>query len=233
MPYLEMFTAFKFSTQLGLPQGKVLPSSKRVHQKHTIDITGPQKLLTVQLDVTIDCLSNEAIDMHVLRLPPWTERELGTFMRSKAKSKNLGIVCWAIDSFWDISTKRAAYWHKCETAFARLLPEQTTAGTENTRLVNAAKPNMLSRKDLGRHLGRDMLILKDKHVLLKINWRIEFDWTGEAESCVDAECAVPAVWKEADASDTFRKIPETFSSLLRTKGAFEATRILVALLFSQ
>jgi len=185
-----------------------------------------------QLAVNIDCLSNQVIDMHVLRVPSWAERELGTFMRSKGKEKNLGVVCWAVDSFWDIATKRAAYWHKCEATFAHLLPGRTATEAENGRPLNV-NSSTISRKDLRRHLGRDVLILQDKHVLLKINWRIFFDWTGEAESHVDAECAVPAVWKEANASDAFRKIPETFDSLLRTKGAFEATRIMVALLFLQ
>lgn len=227
-----MFTSFDFSTQLSLPRGKVLPASKRVHQKHTINVTGPQKLLTAQLVVNIDCLSNEIIDMHILRLPSWAERELGTFMRTKAEEKNLGNACWAIDSFWDIATKRAAYWHRCEKAFARLLPGRTAADVENAP-ANSTKSSTLSRKDLSRHLGRDVLVLQDKHVLLKINWRIVFDWTGEAESSVDVECAVPSVWKEADASDTFHKIPKTFDSLLQNKGAFEATRIMVALLFAE
>lgn len=227
-----MFTSFSFSTQLGLPRGKVLPSSKRVHQKHTIDISGPQKLLTAQIAVNIDCLSNEIIDMHILRLPTWAERELGTFMRSKAKDRNLGNACWAIDSFWDIATKRAHYWHKCEKAFTPLFPGRAATDAENAP-ATTTKASTLSRKNLSRHLGRDMLVLQDKHVLLKISWRIVFDWTGEAESDISVECAVPAVWQEADASDAFRKIPETFSSLLRTKGAFEATRIMVALLFAQ
>ena len=231
LPYLEMFTSFSLSTQLGLPKSKLL-SSRRVHQKHTIDISGPQKLLTAQLVITINCLSNELVDMHVVRLPSWAERELGTFMRAKAKENDLGNACWAIDSFWDIATKRAQYWHRCEEAFARLLPQRNIADTEDTA-ATATKLSILSRKDLSRHLGRDMLILQDKHVLLKINWRILFDWTGEAESNVEVECAVPAVWKEADTSGTFSKVPETFDSLCRTKGVFEATRIMVALLFSQ
>ncbi|KAJ8111937.1 hypothetical protein OPT61_g5580 [Boeremia exigua] len=232
LPYLEMFTSFQISTQLGLPRGKVLSTSRRVHQKHTINISGPQKLLTAQVAITIDCLTNEVIDMHILRLPSWAERELGSFMRTKAKEKDIGNACWAIDSFWDIAVKRAQYWHRCEKAFARLLPGRTDTDTENVTTA-ATKSSVLSRKDLSRHLGRDMLILQDQHVLLKINWRIVFDWTGEAESNVNVECAVPAIWKEADASDTFRKIPETFDALLRTKGTFEATRIMVALLFSQ
>ncbi|KAF9697401.1 hypothetical protein EKO04_004753 [Ascochyta lentis] len=232
LPYLEMFTSFKYSTQLGLPQGKVSPTSTFLHQKHTIDISGPQKLLTAQLAVNIDCASNEVIDMHVLRLPSWAERELGDFMRTKAKDKDLGNACWAVDSFWNIATKRANYWHRCEEAFARLVLRYS-ATDKKSAPAGSVKASTMSRKDLSRHLGRDVLILQDEHVLLKINWRITFDWTGEAESNVDVDCAVPAVWQEADASEAFRKIPETFSALLRTKGAFEATRIMVALLFPQ
>jgi hypothetical protein len=232
LPYLEMFTSFSLSTQPERPKNKLLSSSSRVHQKHTIDISGPQKLLTTQLVITIDCLSNELVDMHVIRLPSWAERELGTFMRAKAKERDLGNACWAIDSFWDIATKRAQYWHRCEKAFARLHPQRTIADTDDTAAA-ATESSILSRKDLSRHLGRDTLFLQDKHVLLKINWCILFDLTGEAESNVKVECAIPAVWKEADASGTFDKVPETFDLLCQTKGVFEATRIMVALLFSQ
>ena len=97
-----------------------------------------------------------------------------------------------------------------------------------------ANPNMkVSRRDLNRHLGRDSLILQDKHVLLKLHWRIAFDWTGEAESQVAAEPVFPKVWTEADTGKTFGKVPYTFASLLQSRGAFEATRVLVALLFAQ
>jgi hypothetical protein len=227
-----MFTSFTFSTQLSLPRGKISLSSTRVRQRHTIDISGPQKLLTAQLAVNIDCITNNIVDMHVLHLPSWAERELGTFMRNAGKEKDLGNACWALDSFWDIAVKRANYWHKCETSFPRLLPGRTPSDVENASTTNT-KSTKLSRKDLARYLGRDVLILQDAHVLLKISWRIVFDWTGEAESCVDVECAVPSVWQEADASESFHKIPETFASLLRAHGAFKATRTMVALLFPQ
>lgn len=182
------------------------------------------------MSIDIDCLSNKVIDMNILRLSPWAERELGTFMRAKARENDLGNACWALDSFWDLAAKRAHYWHRCEKAFTKFISGRTDAPTEDMSAVNG-KSSILWRKDLSRHLGRDLLIVQDKHVLLKINWRIAFDWTGEAESVIDAECAVPAVWKETDAGDTFSKVPETFQSLLHAKGAFEATRIMVALLF--
>jgi hypothetical protein len=36
-----------------------------------------------------------------------------------------------------------------------------------------------------------------------------------------------------DGAAAFKKIPQTFASLVRTKGAFQATSVMVALLFSQ
>jgi hypothetical protein len=231
LPYLEMFTSLKFSTQMGLPRGKISPSSKRVHQKHTISIVGPQKLLTAQLSVIIDALATEVIDMHVLRLPTWAERELGTFLRQRAEQKDLSNACWAIESYWNIAQKRAQFWQRCETTFAHLIG-QTQENAENVH-PQAKLDAKMSRKDLHRHLGRDSLILQDKHVLLKLNWRINFDWTGEAESEVAAEPAFPSVWLEADAANTFAKVPETFASLLKSRGAFEATKVMTTLLFAQ
>jgi hypothetical protein len=232
IPYLEMFTSFEISTQLSLPRGKVFPSSNRVHQKHVIDIVGPQKLLTVQISVVIDALANEIIDMHILRLSPWAERELGTLLRAKGKENDIGNACWAIESYWQIAKKRAQYWRRCETEFAHLRIGQTSDDTENIR-PQAKETRIVPRKDLYRHLGRDTLILQDKFVILKLNWRIAFDWTGEAESDVSVETAFPNVWTEADTAKTFKRVPETFTSLLHTRGVFEATRVMAALLFAQ
>jgi hypothetical protein len=232
LPYLEMFTSFKFSTRLSLPRGKVFPSSNRVHQKHSIDIVGPQKLLTAQMSVIIDALANEIIDMNIMRLSSWAERELGTFLRKRAADKDLSGASWAIESYWNIAQKRAQHWRRCETTFAHLLAGQTDEDAENVR-PQARKDAKISRKDLNRHLGRDSLVLQDKHVLLKLNWRIGFDWTGEAESEVTIEPAFPSAWTETDNAKTFSKVPETFASLLQSRGAFEATRVMTALLFAQ
>lgn len=110
----------------------------------------------------------------------------------------------------------------------------------------------MSRKELARNLGRDILVLESRHVLLKISWKIGFDWTGEAGSEIWVEPAYPRVCEysrfraltmrndtntclgsEADGNASLKKIPQTFDSLVQSKGVFEATRIMVALLFSE
>ena len=193
MPYLEMFTSLKFSTQLSLPRGRILPSSNRVYQKHTIDIVGPQKLLRVQLSILLDAQINEITDLRILRSSSWAERDLGVFIRMRAEKKDLGNICWAIDSYWELARKRAEYWYACEISFAHLIAGKTGQDTENVRPIKPAQ-NM-ARKDFNRHLGRDTLILQDKHVLLKLRWSIGFDWTGEAESDITVEPAFPLVCK--------------------------------------
>ncbi|KAL1609890.1 hypothetical protein SLS60_001555 [Paraconiothyrium brasiliense] len=194
LPYLQMFTSFEFSTKLNLPRGQNPSSSNQVHQKHVIDITGPQSLLTASVSATINTISNVIVDVKLLQLPHWADHELGSFIRARAKEQDLGNVCWAIASYWDIAKKRAEYWHQCEVAFGRLIAGRTSEDTENFDKRTVGKPrHPLSRRDLNRHLGRETLVLEDRYVLLKINWKIGFDWTGEAESEVDVAPAVPRV----------------------------------------
>lgn len=38
---------------------------------------------------------------------------------------------------------------------------------------------------------------------------------------------------EADDANSFKQVPETFTSLLESKGVFEATKVMIALLFSK
>ncbi|KAL6711213.1 hypothetical protein ACN47E_005744 [Coniothyrium glycines] len=231
LPYLEMFTAFKFSTQLNLPRGKTLSSSNRVQQKHTIAMVGPQRLLNAELQIVIDALKQDIIDVHILSLSQWAERELGTFMRKKAFNQDLGNIGWAVNSYWDVATKRAQYWHRCEKTFAHLITGNISGDIENIDLHHN-KSGRMSRKDLSQHLGQDTLVLQDKHVLLKLKWKIGFDWTGEAESEIAVEAGLPAVWTEADANASFKRVPETFTALVQSKGVFQATRVMATLLFS-
>lgn len=159
-------------------------------------MTGPQKLLTAQLSLTIDATAPEITKLQLIRLTPWAEQELGTFIRSRAAQKDLSNASWAINSYWTLAQKRAQYWHKVETSFPHLLIGRSEKDTENASpqaRSKASKP--LSRKELNRHLGRDTLVLQDAHVVLKLSWRIGFDWTGEAESNVAVEPAFPRVCK--------------------------------------
>ncbi|KAF2473378.1 uncharacterized protein BDR25DRAFT_257794 [Lindgomyces ingoldianus] len=235
LPYLQLFTSFKFTNRTTLPNlSGFSPSSSTMHQQHTIDITGPQKLLCSTISIKIDAQTHQILSLQIPRLSPWAERELGQFMRRKAQSMDLGTVAWAMQSYWEIAKKRAEYWHKCERDFSRLIVGRMSDDTENIghKAIEKSDRNVrMTRQEMRRHLGRDVLTLQDKHILLKIRWSIGFDWSGEAESVVYVEPALPRVWTEGDSQNSLSQIPKTFDALLRTRGAFGATQILIAMLF--
>jgi hypothetical protein len=192
LPCLKLFTSLNLTSQISLVGAE---ESSRVHQKHTISITDPQKLLAASVVATVDSTTSNVIGLSV-HLPSWAGQDLGNFTRLKAQENDLSTACWAIGSYWELSKKRAEFWHKCESAFAHLKPGRMFEDTENLEQQPIQKPTQdLSRKDLRRHLGQDSLILEDKYVLLKINWRVTFDWTGEAESEISISPALPALCK--------------------------------------
>lgn len=119
-------------------------------------------------------------------------------MREKARQNDLSCVCWAMESYWELARKRADYWRKCEMAFSHLIRGRANVDEDSVRDIRGAGASKsMTRKDLLRLLGRDTLVLEDKHVLLKVSWRIRFDWSGEAESNVNVEPAYPRVCKSS------------------------------------
>lgn len=234
LPYLQMFTSFNFTTKISLPnQDETDATPALLQQLHSIDISGPLKLLTASIEATVDTLSHDVISLELSKLSEWAERELGTYTASKARQKDLSTICWAIGSYWDIARKRAEYQYRCELAFPHLIPRRTGEDTENPVIPIEKPGSSISRKDLLRHLGHRDLVLQDSHVLLRISWQIGFDWTGEAESRINVETAFPKTWTETDEQQSLSKVPETFHALLQSKGTFHATEIIVALLFSE
>jgi hypothetical protein len=90
-------------------------------------------------------------------------------------------------------------------------------------------PGKLSRRDLLRNLGRDSFVLKGHDYQIRISWMIQFDWIGEAESIVQVEPSLPAVWYESDERKSLENVPSMFQALVRKRGVYEAIHILVSL----
>lgn len=89
----------------------------------------------------------------------------------------------------------------------------------------------ISRQSLHELSGQQFLLFSDGTVSLRISWRIGFDWTGEVESHVSASTAFPSSWRDADERASLGKVGDVFERLVGGRGVFDATRIVVALLF--
>ncbi|KAI0601223.1 hypothetical protein F4775DRAFT_543300 [Biscogniauxia sp. FL1348] len=102
------------------------------------------------------------------------------------------------------------------------------------------KEPRFSRAELLPQLGRTSLDLElsgveaggsvDDVPTARVQWRIEFDWTGEARSKIGLLVGAPAKWHGHDEKKSLAGIPEVFDKLVReSKDPMEALRTVVAL----
>ncbi|POS74812.1 hypothetical protein DHEL01_v206794 [Diaporthe helianthi] len=115
------------------------------------------------------------------------------------------------------------------------------ASFESTETAsNALDSMLLSKADLLPHMGRLTMDLSVPYLAeegtgaaseLRVSWRIEFDWTGEARSKLGVDVGVPGKWHASDERKSITKIPTVFDSLVQGgEDPLTATKTVVALL---
>ncbi|ERS97033.1 hypothetical protein HMPREF1624_06361 [Sporothrix schenckii ATCC 58251] len=66
---------------------------------------------------------------------------------------------------------------------------------------------------------------------LRVEWSIQFDWTGEATSHIGLLVGVPGKWRKADTRGRLAQLPKLFDQLVRDSGdPMDAVQTVVALL---
>ncbi|OLN97815.1 hypothetical protein CCHL11_02588 [Colletotrichum chlorophyti] len=171
-------------------------------------------------------------------------------------NRNVSIVTWAMAEWYRIALERASIWHALETelgdkeklvqSVARIRTrrkkrkrkddeegsqETDGASTERNRTEN------LSRSALLPHFGRTAFeipipgALKEESSCLRIQWRIDFDWTGEAQSKVGLMIGMPGKWHQGDERGSLAAASKVFEKLVHgNEGPMMAVRTIVALM---
>jgi len=72
--------------------------------------------------MTVDTSSLSITTIDILRLDMPAERELGTFIRSRARAegplaKDVSAICWAMGRWTEVSIERARFWCDVEHEF--------------------------------------------------------------------------------------------------------------------
>ncbi|OCL08743.1 hypothetical protein AOQ84DRAFT_354346 [Glonium stellatum] len=149
LPYLRLFTALKYASYICMPDPSSSPTASQLYQIHTINVVAPQKLFVATIVMTIDTSTQQVVDLKIPHISLWAERELGTWIREKALKKDVGAVCWALRSYWDVSVRRAECWTKCERAFDDLLQngDQDATHAKETAQIGKRK-RAQARKDI-------------------------------------------------------------------------------------
>lgn len=120
---------------------------------------------------------------------------MSPFLQKCANEGDINTIGHALARYWDISIKRAQCWSRCCKEFRHLLAlsrELQPSAEEEVSTLEIARP---SKRELLPHFGRQFLSFETKSVVLRIEWKLDFDWTGEVESIVSAKAALPRVCK--------------------------------------
>ncbi|KAI1104995.1 hypothetical protein F4804DRAFT_166532 [Jackrogersella minutella] len=197
----------------------------------------------------------------VSELGPFVEKvaqDAGT----SALKRNITVITWAMSEWLRVATRRARFWCAVERDLGNSegLVKCTKQMRKDTRKKGPGRPaltdgsddeddeletgdekNRFTKADLLPHLGRTHLDLEltspdesDEIPSIRIQWRIEFDWTGEAQSKMGLLLGVPAKWHGHDTRGSLKSIPSMFDKLTQeNKDPMEALRTVVALVVGE
>ena len=213
LPFLQILTPFTI-TSTGAPLSEADMASNT--RRHTISLRAADyaPLFSAQLSLTVDLADFSVSDLKVRRLDPSAEAELGPFVddllirTDRAVGRNVAVVCWAMGEWFRVAVRRAAFWRALH---AEMGSEEVLA--ENVGVLWRRKGAVVARgeaeeeeegfvgvkggsaADLVPWMGRRAAVVPvgvaAEGVMVRIEWRISFDWAGDALSKVDIAVGVP------------------------------------------
>ncbi|KAI9828206.1 MAG: hypothetical protein M1826_006134 [Phylliscum demangeonii] len=255
LPYLQAFTRLTFTwiaTSSHVEPGRGGGRHGRTRlDEHTMRATAPHQLLSATIHLAVDRRTHAIARLTLPSLSAWAEPELGRWARARAQDdsvagKDIASVCWALGRYWELAEKRARFWLRCERCFPLLatthagsrLPLSLSSPSSPSQPLPLPppppahdEPSSSDRLQLSRHLGRAHFLFRHQGVQLLVGWQITFDWTGQAQSQVSATASVPDGWTQADSRASLAQTSPLFRQLVREKGMFGATAVLLRLLF--
>ncbi|TKW50663.1 hypothetical protein CTA1_10351 [Colletotrichum tanaceti] len=191
----------------------------------------------------------------VAEVGPFVQKVMGGGSNTHM-DRNISIVTWAMAEWYRIAIERANIWHTLDSelgdeekliqSVARIRtrrkkrrrkdddandPEGDGGVTEKNRIEDLPRASLLS------HLGRTAYeipipgAVKEDASCLRIQWRIDFDWTGEAQSKVGLMIGMPGKWHLGDKRGSLAAASKVFERLVQSdEGPMTAVRTVVALL---
>lgn len=229
LPYLQAFSPLTYTSKVTLLPLKSQTSdssssvstqkTQSISQLHLITASHLSGLFTARLSMIVDTTHLSISSVDIERLPPNAEKELGNFLRDRftqegTSTKDIGLICWAMSRWVEVSILRARFWCVVEkelgTPEARaknlqkkrkkrkrrlLVIEDDDEGPLNDQEEQDGEDELTkqkwTRRELLPHMGRTAMELATDKVELRIEWKIKFDWTGEADNSLTASARLP------------------------------------------
>ncbi|KAI1408691.1 hypothetical protein F5Y13DRAFT_204680 [Hypoxylon sp. FL1857] len=197
----------------------------------------------------------------VSELGPFVEKVMQGASTS-ALTRNVSVLTWAMSEWVRIATRRARFWCaverdlgssesliKCAREMRKGVKKKgpgrpalaEESDDEENELQARADKTQLTKANLLPQLRRTSLDLDlsgiddtEEAPSVRIQWRIEFDWTGEAQSKMGLFLGAPAKWHGHDTRGSLTSISGMFDKLIQeNRDPMEALRTVIALLVGE
>ncbi|KAM0557017.1 hypothetical protein ACHAPJ_005697 [Fusarium lateritium] len=256
-PYLQLFTPFSISSNISmLPETAGQP----LRQLHSITFRSREipGIFTAKVDMTVSATDLTVVDLDVTALEPAAKSELGPFVQkictsdcNRSMERNVGILSWAMGEWLRIAEERAGFWCQLEQSLGSKdgvseaasqmrsrKPRRRKDGDEDKDEDQLTRLESVQKADLIRYLGQQFFDISIPHgaaeepgATVRLVWKTEFDWTGEAQNKLSVMVGVPGKWHQTDERGFLSKIPKLFGELVHGEEDTEtAVRTIVALI---
>ncbi|KAJ4254474.1 hypothetical protein NW762_010073 [Fusarium torreyae] len=256
-PYLQLFTPFSISSNISmLPETDGQP----LRQLHSITFRSREipGIFTAKVDMTVSATDLTVVDLDVTALEPAAKSELGPFVQkictgdcNRSMERNVGILSWAMGEWLRIAEERAGFWCQLEQSLGSKDGVSEAASHMRSRKPRRKKDDdedededqptrleSVQKADLIRYLGQQFFDISIPHgpaeepgATVRLVWKTEFDWTGEAQNKLSVMVGVPGKWHQTDERGSLSKIPKLFGELVHGEEDTEtAVRTIVALI---
>lgn len=181
-------------------------------QRQDITLSTSERLLTSDLQLTANTITQQISHLDVRAISSWAEPELGLWLRQSMGTMELTDLGRAFGRYWEVAKLRGKCWISCKQDLENLV---ANAPESNSPLL---------------YLGMQDLIFVRSNVQLKVSWRILISERGEVESHSSAHPRFPAAWQQETNSE-LAKIGDAFMMLVEDRGIPEAIGMICKVVF--
>ncbi|KAF5586423.1 hypothetical protein FPCIR_7922 [Fusarium pseudocircinatum] len=240
LPYLELFTPFSMTSNTSiLPEADGEPL--RQHYSITLRSREIPGIFTAKIEMTVNATELTVLDLDVTALEPAAKSELGLFIRkickgdcNRSMQRNIGILSWAMGEWLRVAINRAGFWCQLEQALGskdgvseaasrmRSKKHRRRRGSgEDSDEDEPTRVESVKKVDFIRYLGQQHFDIsvpygdaEELGATVRLGWKTEFDWTGEAQTRLSVLVGVPGKWHQTDERGSLAKIPKLFEELV-------------------
>lgn len=224
LPYLQLFSPFEVTSTMAVlhADGDQPLRQRRVMTFRSKDAPG---LFTSKVEMVVNATNSTILDLTVHSLEPAARAELGPFVTkicegdcNRSMQRNIGILSWAMGEWYQAAVHRAQLWSKLDRELAskgeflqavaearRKKPLRRTAEEMEDDAETQSSPALSFKKAALVHfMGQQAYEFtipskkrSDPTSSVRLEWKIDFDWIGEAQNKVTVMIGVPGKCKSS------------------------------------